>query len=132
MRDRDASLGGEASGHLIFHEHHTTGDGLISALQLLSAMCASGKPLSELARVMTFTPQKLINVDVGQKPPLEEQAAIQAAIRAAEGELADRGRVLVRYSGTQQMCRVMVEGPTEDLTNRLAADIAAVVQTALA
>lgn len=132
MRAKDAILGGEASGHLIFHKHHTTGDGLISALQLLSAMQASGKPLSELAKIMTPTPQKLLNVDVRHKPPLESQNEIQAAIVVAEKELGDQGRVLVRYSGTQQMCRVMVEGPTEEMTNRLTNQIAAVVKSVLA
>lgn len=132
MRERGASLGGEASGHLIFHDHHTTGDGLISALQLLSAMQAARKPLSELAKIMSFTPQKLINVDVRHKPPIEQSPPILAAIRQAEAELAARGRVLVRYSGTQSMCRVMVEGPTEEMTNRLATEIAAVVKQSLA
>ncbi len=132
MRERDAILGGEASGHLIFHQHHTTGDGLISALQLLSAMQASQKPLSELAKIMTVTPQKMINVNVRHKPPLETKAEIQSAISVAEKELGDLGRVLVRYSGTQSMCRVMVEGPTAEMTNRLTRQIAAVVEKALA
>lgn len=131
MRERDAILGGEASGHLIFHQHHTTGDGLISALQLLSAMQAAKQPLSELAKIMTPTPQKMINVPVRHKPPVEEQAAIQDAIRAAEAELGGQGRVLVRYSGTQAMCRVMVEGPTEEMTTRLTRQIAGEVEKAL-
>lgn len=132
MRERDAILGGEASGHLIFHQHHTTGDGLLSALQLLSAMQAAKKPLSELAKIMTPTPQKMINVNVRHKPPLDSKPEISSAIASAEQELGDLGRVLVRYSGTQAMCRVMVEGPTEEMTNRLTKQIASVVEKALA
>ena len=132
MRHRGASLGGEASGHLIFHDHHTTGDGLISALQLLAAMQTTRQPLSQLARILTITPQKLINVNVRHKPPLEEQTEIQNAIKTAETELGDQGRVLIRYSGTQSMCRVMVEGPTEEMTTRLTKHIASVVEKALA
>jgi phosphoglucosamine mutase len=131
MIEKGAVLGGEASGHVIFLNHHTTGDGIITALQLLAAVQAQGKPLSELARVMTMAPQKMINVDVSRKPPLEEIPDIQNAIRTAEGELGDRGRVLVRYSGTQSMCRVMVEGPTEEMTNRLTETIAAVVKKSI-
>jgi phosphoglucosamine mutase len=124
----DAVLGGEASGHVIFHNHHSTGDGIIAALQLLSILRETGTPLSELAKVMKVFPQRLINFTVAQKPPLEEIAEIQTAIQAAETELGDRGRVLIRYSGTQPMCRVMVEGPTDELTNRLAEELTAVVK----
>lgn len=132
MRQKGAVLGGESSGHIIFHKHHTTGDGIVSALQLLSAMQASRKPLSELSRVMSMTPQKLINVDVRHKPPLESQPAIMEAVAIAERELGDQGRVLIRYSGTQSMCRVMVEGPSEEMTGRLARVLAEVVQRSLA
>ena len=120
MKERGAVLGGEASGHMIFLNHHTTGDGIISAMQLLAALCQSGKPLSELATVMQLAPQKLVNVDVQEKPPIDEVADVQEAIVAAENELGViNGRVLIRYSGTQSMCRVMVEGPDEETTNRL-------------
>jgi phosphoglucosamine mutase len=128
MQQKDAIIGGEDSGHIIFLNHHTTGDGIISALQLLWAMRRSGQTLSELAKVMTRSPQKIINVDVKNKPPLEGIAELQAAIQAAESELKDQGRVLIRYSGTQAMCRVMVEGPTEEMTGRLARTLADVVQ----
>jgi len=124
----DAVLGGEASGHIIFHNHHTTGDGIIAALQLLSIMRETGKPLSELAKVMRVFPQRLINLTVAEKPPVEEIEPLQIAIKKAEEELADKGRVLIRYSGTQPMCRVMVEGPTDEMTNRIAQDLADVVQ----
>jgi len=132
MKKEGAVLGGEASGHLIFLDHHTTGDGIISALQLLAAMQAWKKPLSELAKIMAMAPQKMINVHVVRKPPLEEMVEIQGAIQSAERELGDRGRVLVRYSGTQSMCRVMIEGPTEELTQRLTESIAVVVKKCLA
>jgi phosphoglucosamine mutase len=128
MRAEGAVLGGEASGHVIFHQHHTTGDGILSALQLLSAMRTSRKPLSELAGVMSLTPQKLQNIPVKQKPPLENLSELQKAIRAAEAELKDQGRVLVRYSGTQSLCRVMVEGPTQELTERLTASLSETVR----
>ena len=128
MKKHGAVLGGESSGHIIFLNHHTTGDGIISALQLLAALQASGKPMSELRRIMTLAPQKMINVTVSRKPPLEEIREVQDAIKAAEERLGDEGRVLVRYSGTQSMCRVMVEGPTEALTAELTGSIAAVVK----
>ncbi|MFH0953580.1 MAG: phosphoglucosamine mutase [Verrucomicrobiota bacterium] len=128
MQKKGAVLGGEASGHMIFLDHHTTGDGIISALQLLGAMKYYRKPLSELAKLMKLSPQKVINVDVKSKPPLENITELQAAIKKAEGELKDRGRVLIRYSGTQSMCRVMVEGPTEEITDRLAATLADLVR----
>jgi phosphoglucosamine mutase len=131
MRDKGAVLGGEPSGHMIFLNHHTTGDGVISALQLLSAMLSSGKPLSELSQIMRPSPQKVINVDVSGKPPLEEIPEVQEAIRSAESELQGRGRVLIRYSGTQAMCRVMVEGPTDEDTGRLAAMLADAVKRAI-
>jgi phosphoglucosamine mutase len=119
MRQKGAVLGGEASGHLIFLNHHTTGDGIISALQLLSAMRHYNQPLSKLAQIMTLSPQKIINVDVKTKPPLDKIPEVQKAIKEAEAELKDKGRVLIRYSGTQAMCRVMVEGPTQEMTDRL-------------
>ena len=127
----DAMLGGEASGHVIFHNHHSTGDGIIAALQLLSIMRETGKPLSELGKIMKIFPQKLINIDVKEKPPVDEIAGLPEAIKNAEEELADKGRVLIRYSGTQHMCRVMVEGPTEEMTLRIAEELADVVREAI-
>lgn len=128
MQEKGGVLGGEESGHIIFLNHHTTGDGIISALQLLWAMRWSGQPLSELAGVMTLSPQKIINVDVSDKPPLETLPELQAKVRDAEAELGERGRVLIRYSGTQSMCRVMVEGPTEEMTGRLTLALADAVK----
>ena len=131
MLKKGAVIGGEESGHIIFLEHHTTGDGIISALQLLAVMQKEKKPLSELAKVMKTLPQVLINVDVKSKPDMKGIPEITNAIKEAEKELGDKGRVLVRYSGTQPMCRVMVEGPTREKTGKLANKIAAVVKRKL-
>lgn len=127
MVRRQAMIGGEDSGHLIFMEHHTTGDGILTALQLLAVMRKTGKPLSELSSILTALPQAVINVDVKTKPDLETVPEIMEAVMSAEKDLGDKGRVLVRYSGTQPLCRVMVEGPTDDVTCRLTERIAAVV-----
>ena len=131
MLERGAVLGGEASGHMICREFHTTGDGIIAALQLLRVMQEQKKPLSALSRIMRMYPQKMINVNVDDKPPLEEVTSIQNAIQAAEKELGDQGRVLIRYSGTQSMCRVMVEGPTKAMTDSLTNSLAATVKHSL-
>jgi phosphoglucosamine mutase len=131
MQRLGAVIGGEESGHMIFLEHHTTGDGILTAMQLLAAMLKSGKPLSELATLMDVFPQKIINVDVKSKPPIESVPAIVDAIAQVEAELGDEGRVLVRYSGTQNMCRVMVEGPTAEVTERYAAQLAGIVTSAI-
>jgi len=128
MRARGAAIGGEESGHLIFLQEHTTGDGILSALQLLVAMKEEQQPLSELAKVMTVFPQKLINVNVKSKPDIETVPEIVAAIKEVEKALDDRGRILVRYSGTQNMCRVMVEGPTNEETERYCRQVADVVR----
>jgi phosphoglucosamine mutase len=126
-----AVIGGEESGHMIFLDHHTTGDGIITALQLIAAMVRESKPLSELARMMEVFPQKLINVPVKNKPDISTVPQVVAAIKQTEAELGDRGRVLVRYSGTQNACRVMVEGPTDDLTQKYCKQIADAVKAAL-
>ena len=132
MREKGASIGGEDSGHIIFLNHHTTGDGLLSALQVLAAMKREGKPLSELAGIMKVFPQKLINVDVTSKPEISTIPEIVRIIDEVEGKLGDKGRVLVRYSGTQNMCRVMVEGPTSGETEKYCGQIVAVVKEKLA
>lgn len=110
MHRLGAVLGGEDSGHIIFLEHHTTGDGILSGLQLLACTAGKGIPLSEAASVMEVFPQVLVNVEVSAKPDLLEIPETAAVIRDVEAELGGRGRVLVRYSGTQSVCRVMVEG----------------------
>jgi len=131
MLARDAIIGGEDSGHIIFLQHHTTGDGLITALQVMVAMKKEGKTLSELARIMTVFPQMLINIDVKRKLEIETVPEIMAAISQVEEKLGDKGRVLVRYSGTQSMCRVMVEGPTKEETQTYCRQIADVVEIML-
>jgi phosphoglucosamine mutase len=122
-------LGGEDAGHIIFLDHHTTGDGIIAALQLIAATIKSGKPLSKLAAMMDVFPQKLINIDVQNKPDINTLPRVLEAIRAAESDLGEEGRVLVRYSGTQNMCRVMVEGPSETLTEKYCRQIADVIKS---
>jgi phosphoglucosamine mutase len=125
-------IGGEDSGHMIFLNHHTTGDGIITALQLIAAMVKEGKPLSELAAMMDVYPQKLINVDVKSKPDIASVPELAELIGRVERELGEDGRVLVRYSGTQNLCRVMVEGPSEAVTERYCREIADKVRSLLA
>ncbi|MDR3319789.1 MAG: phosphoglucosamine mutase [Desulfovibrio sp.] len=127
MRQENAMLGGEQSGHLIFRRYSTTGDGLLAALQILRIMREKEKPLSELAGLLTPFPQKLVNVRVEKYLPFEERPAIGEAVAHVEEALAGRGRVLLRYSGTETLCRVMVEGEDEDRVKIYAADLAEVV-----
>ncbi|MEJ2108610.1 MAG: hypothetical protein P8Z37_01615 [Acidobacteriota bacterium] len=129
MQVSDAILGGENSGHIIFRNHHTSGDGIVSALQLLATVHYCGRSLSELSKIIQLYPQKMINVTVSSKPPLASLDELQAAIRSAESELGKSGRVLIRYSGTQSMCRVMVEAPTEEMANHLAETLADTVRS---
>ncbi len=121
-------VGGEESGHVLFLDHHTTGDGIVTAMQVIAVMVGTGKPLSELAAMMDVFPQKLINVDVKEKPEIATVPEIQRAVRQVEKELGDQGRVLIRYSGTQNMCRVMVEGPTAEVTEKYCAHLADIVK----
>jgi phosphoglucosamine mutase len=118
MKVCGAVIGGEDSGHMIFADHHTTGDGSLTSLKLIEAMQAAHKPLSELSRMMSAYPQVLINVKVGSKPDINSVSEIRDTIKSVESELMGRGRVLVRYSGTQPICRVMVEGPSEGETRK--------------
>ena len=131
MRREGAMLGGEQSGHLIFHKYSTTGDGLLAALQILRIMREKDKPLSELAGRLQPFPQKLINVRVEKRLPFEERPAIGEAVAKVEAELAGRGRVLLRYSGTESLCRVMVEGENPDKVKTFAEDLAVVVEREL-
>ncbi len=131
MIEKDAVIGGEPSGHVIFLDHHSTGDGIITALQLLACMRETGKPLSDLAKIMKLAPQVNINVNVKSKPPLESLPELQRAIQKTEKELAGKGRVLIRYSGTQAMCRVMVEGPKRAVTEHLAQRLSRTVKKLL-
>jgi phosphoglucosamine mutase len=125
MRQGGYNLGGEQSGHLIFLDHASTGDGIIAALQVLAVMMRTGRPLSELARAaMERVPQVLENVTLPSRRPLEEMKALAAAMAAASRELGSDGRVLVRWSGTEPKLRIMVEGLDEDLIRRWAQDMA--------
>ncbi len=110
MRRGGYNLGGEQSGHIVHLDHSTTGDGTLAALRVLAIMQREQRPLSDLARVMQPAPQTLINVRVAKKPPLSELKSVQEAVAEAEKTLAGEGRVLIRYSGTEKKCRVMVEG----------------------
>lgn len=122
------NFGGEQSGHFIFLDHNTTGDGLISALQILSLMKRTGKPLSELAKAMTAVPQILLNVKVKHKPDLNQIPDIQQAIKSAEVTLNGSGRVLVRYSGTESLLRIMVEGERDSTIREVADHLAEIVR----
>jgi phosphoglucosamine mutase len=123
-----AILGGEDSGHMIFADDHTSGDGILTALKVIEAMQSENENLSELKKVMTVYPQVLINVDVHTKPDINTVPAIAGAIKSVESELGDRGRVLVRYSGTQPLCRVMVEGPSATETQRYCQQISDIIK----
>jgi phosphoglucosamine mutase len=118
------SIGGEQSGHIIFPEISLAGDGIITALEMLRVMVESGKTLSELTKEFTRYPQVIVNVRVSSKPPLETIPPIQEAISALERQFAEKGRLLVRYSGTENLARVMMEGPDKDTIERQAGDLA--------
>jgi phosphoglucosamine mutase len=110
MRAGGFLLGGEQSGHIIFLDHATTGDGMVAALRVLAVMVEESRPLSELGRVMVRYPQVLLNFPVARKRPLEEMPVVQQCIARVEGDLGADGRVVVRYSGTESKARVMIEG----------------------
>lgn len=125
------ALGGEQSGHIIFSEYCTTGDGVITALQLISAVAKTGRKLSELAALMTRYPQVLFNVRIKSKDGWDKNSVITAAIKAAEAELGESGRVLVRASGTEPLIRVMAEGPSLSRLERLVEQIAITIRKEL-
>jgi phosphoglucosamine mutase len=131
MRAMGVALGGEQSGHVIFLEHNTTGDGLVTALQLTSVMHRTGKPLSELRAVMRRYPQVLVNVPVADRAKLATSAAVLDAVAAAEASLGDRGRVLVRASGTEPVVRVMAEASEEAEAQAVVDRLVDVVRTEL-
>ena len=126
-----AALGGEQSGHIIFGDLASTGDGLLTARMMLELLAASGKPMSELARELTVFPQVLKNIRVREKAPFDEVPALRDAVSAAEKDLGDRGRVLVRYSGTEPLVRIMVEAEEEGLVEQHASRLAEVFQKEL-
>jgi phosphoglucosamine mutase len=127
LRARGLSLGGEQSGHLVFLDHATTGDGLLTGLSLLGRMQATGASLAELAAVVRRLPQTLVNVPVRDRLAVSASDAVAEAVNAVEAELGDEGRVLLRPSGTEQVVRVMVEAPSHEQADEIAHRLAAVV-----
>ncbi len=128
MRRRGANLGGEQSGHVIFLDHARTGDGLLTALQLLRVMRDSGRPLAELAGAVQKCPQVLVNVPVRAKPALGELRGVHDALARWEAKLEGRARLLVRYSGTEPLARVMAEGDDREIIETAAGEIAAAIR----
>lgn len=132
MKKTGATLGGEQSGHIIFRDGDaTTGDGLLTALRVIDVVVRSGRPLHELVGDLKVFPQTIKNIRVREKRPLEELPPVAKAIQGAEQELHGRGRVVVRYSGTEALARVMVEAENEEVMRRLTDDIAGEIQRAL-
>ncbi|HVJ08238.1 MAG TPA: phosphoglucosamine mutase [Acidisarcina sp.] len=131
MQEKNAALGGEQSGHILFPHLATTGDGLLTALVVLDLVQRSGKPLHELCSDMKVFPQVIVNVTVREKRPLEEIPSVTRAIHAAEKELKDSGRVVIRYSGTEQLARVMIEAESEEAMRRHADAIAEAIRAEL-
>jgi len=132
MRRRGYNLGGEQSGHLIFLDHATTGDGLLAALVVVRLMVERQQPLSVLKRAMTRFPQVLLNVAVQLRKDLDGIEPLRRTMARIRAALNDRGRVLVRYSGTEPLVRVMVEGEDGDTVRSYAEEIAAVIRSELA
>jgi phosphoglucosamine mutase len=132
MKASAHTLGGEQSGHVIMSEHATTGDGILTALQVLDRMVATGSTIAELAGVMTRLPQVLVNVAGVDKARADSDEALSAAVREAESELGEDGRILLRPSGTEPLVRVMVEAPTAETAQRIADQLADVVRERLA
>jgi phosphoglucosamine mutase len=132
MRAGGFLLGGEQSGHIIFLDHATTGDGMVAALRVLAVMVEEGRPLSELGRAMVRYPQVLLNFVVARKLPLEDMPVVQQCIARVEGDLGADGRVVVRYSGTESKARVMIEGTDLGRIRAQADEIALVMKQELA
>lgn len=131
MQQNDAALGGEQSGHILFPHLATTGDGLLTALVVLDLVARTGKTVDELTADLKVFPQVIVNIKVREKKPLESIPAIAARIREAEEELKDTGRVVIRYSGTEALARVMIEAESEEAMHRHADAIAAAIREEL-
>ncbi|WP_213318126.1 phosphoglucosamine mutase [Chlamydiifrater volucris] len=131
MRENNVSLGGEQSGHLIFLDYNTTGDGIVSALQVLKIMTESESTLSDLTAPVCKSPQTLINIPIREKVPIEDMPEVIEAIKDVESTLGGSGKVLVRYSGTENVCRVMVEGTKKHQVDGLARIIADAIEASL-
>jgi len=132
MRNGGFNLGGEQSGHIVFLDHNTTGDGLITALQTLAVMCRSGQPLSEIDVGFERFPQVIVNVAVEQKKPIESLPGLMKVLHQVESDFDGKGRVVIRYSGTEPKARIMVEGEEEGQVSRVAQDLAGELRRALA
>lgn len=132
MKKSGAIFGGEQSGHFIFRKLHTTGDGILSALQVVAAIKESGMPTSHLSRGLRIFPQRLVNIDIKKKIPLEKIKPYQTALKSVQAKLGKDGRIFVRYSGTQPLCRVMVEAKTRKMVDSAANALAAPLKRALA
>jgi len=122
------NLGGEQSGHIIFYDHNTTGDGIITSLQLLALMKKTGRRLSDLASSMVRLPQILINVKIKEKADLDSIDAVSKKVKDVNKRLGDTGRLLIRYSGTEPLVRIMIEGIREDEIRVMAEDLAAAIR----
>jgi len=131
MQETGAVIGGEDSGHVIFLDHHTAGDGILSGLQLVSAMLRQNKSLSELSKIVTIYPQILVNVEIKTKPDLSSIPELQQVIEETRQLLGNKGRVLVRYSGTQQLCRVMIEAQDRQQATVYCEKISEVIKTTI-
>jgi phosphoglucosamine mutase len=131
MQENDAALGGEQSGHILLPHLATTGDGLLTSLVVLDLMARTGKGVDELTADLKVFPQVIVNVKVRERKPLESIPAVAARIRAAEEELKDSGRVVIRYSGTEALARVMIEAESEEAMRRLADGIAEAIRIEL-
>jgi phosphoglucosamine mutase len=132
MRRNGYNLGGEQSGHMVFLDHGTTGDGILSAIQVLAVMLREGRPLSELKKIMEQYPQKLVNVPVGIRKPIDRVPEIMKLQRAMEQRLGEHGRIVIRPSGTEPVIRVMVEGADRELIEEVAYSMAACIQKHMA
>jgi phosphoglucosamine mutase len=131
MRSEGATLGGESSGHIICSDISPTGDGLVAALRVMEVMRATGRPLSELRRVLVKFPQRSATLTARDKPPLASLTTLTAAILSLEAELGARGRVLVRWSGTEPKLRLLVEGPEDAIVRSGLADLLAAAKADL-
>jgi phosphoglucosamine mutase len=131
MLEKGLILGGEQSGHIIFLKYNTTGDGLVTSLQLLGTMIRAGKPLSELKKRVTKYPQLLENVRVKKKEQWERNENITKVVAYYQQQLGEKGRIFVRASGTEPLIRVMAEGPDQKVLNTMVKEIAAVIKEEL-
>jgi phosphoglucosamine mutase len=131
MQRLGANLGGEQSGHLLFLDHAPSGDGILSALALLSVIRETGEDLASLATCLRKFPQVLVNVSVREKPPLDSLTDLGLRVRQFEGEMNGAGRILIRYSGTEPLARIMIEGADGERIAAMAAELAGVMRARL-